>query len=169
MQDYPAAGLADALAAAVGEDDGPGSAPAPRCTGDVEQPGPEDLVLEQAMAQRGVQGDDRGLVRQGPRQVQCRAHGAGHQEAVDLDHLVVSHTGDVAAEHSAAVVPGAWPARDVHPVEWDVPERQTQEDRRRLVADDRGAAKARPRRSDQKPVCRCGIRRPGAGDVGATS
>jgi hypothetical protein len=122
MEDDPAPRLAHALAAAVREEDGPGGAPAAGRSGEVEESGSKHPVRDQADAERCVQGDDRSLVRKGPRQIQRRPHGAGHLQAVDLDHLVIAQPRDVTAEDSPGVVAGTRPTRDVHPVERNVPE-----------------------------------------------
>jgi hypothetical protein len=149
MEDHAAAGLAHALAAPVGEEHGPGSTAAAGGAGDVEEPRAEGVVGEQAQTQRRVQDHDGGLVRQRTSQVEGRPHRVGHLNAVELDHLVVTETGHMAAEHPAGVVPGSRTAGHVDPVERNVPQRQTQEDRGRLVTDHRGPAKSRQRGLDQ--------------------
>jgi hypothetical protein len=169
VQDHPAARFAHALAPSVGEDDRPGGAPATGCAGYVEEPGAEHVLRDQAQTDRRVQDHDRRFVRQRPCKIECCPHRARDLHAVDLHDLVVAKAGHMAAEHPAGVVPGTRASGHVDAVERDVPQRQTEEHRGRLVADDGRSAQARQRGLDQEAVPGRDVRRQGAVDVGAAA
>ena len=154
-----------ALAAAVCERDCARRAPAARCPRDVEQASSQDVMVEQPAVQRGIEAHDRGFVRRRTGQVQGSPDDGGHRHAVDLLHLVVPQSGDVADEDPAAAVPGGRAARDVHAIERNVPQGQSVQHGRGLMAHDGRLAQSTGCRPDKEAVHRCCVVRQNAVDV----
>ena len=87
--------------------------------------------------QRGVEDHDARIEGQTPRKVQDGPRDVGDLEPVDRRDLVVAKSGDVAPEHARRLGGRGRTPGDVHAVEPGPPQRESQEDRRRLVTHDR--------------------------------
>jgi hypothetical protein len=103
VQQDPAAALAGARAAPVGEPHHAGGGPAAWGASDVEEPLSQSVGIDDLVVQGAVDGDDGGLVRKAPSQVEGRADRIGDLPSVQLDHLVVTQPGHVAVQAGAGV------------------------------------------------------------------
>ena len=150
VQDHPAAGLADALAPAVRGHDRAGA---------LRLPGMP--AMSNSRARRGVVGRARPDAARHPELTTAASCGneRARSRAVRTDRwtatpsissdLVVPEPGDVADEHRTGAVPRRRAPRDVHAIQRDVPQRQSVQHGRGLMADRRRVGAGRrgsPRR-----------------------